>query len=310
MIRKTIKVALLLLHLSFKAFTFQPKHVPTAPLQQSYLFGTRSADKMPPGQRQFSLTMSTTSSSSSSSSLFLRRKHSLGRLLKSVLSFPLRFILFGPWKLISQLILVNDVDVDDGTVSIEGNAVVDPSVVSESMASTAVIGELNDVAVVSAETKKNDLLEIVSGDIFTDAAIASHSPTVAEKAASRTTPLGERWAVAGEGVDLSGNWKVVVTEDFKKEYDEYLAKLGQPLIVRTVALGIIGRTTEDLSQTEHGRCLLIRGTNARGVWDRTLVASGTEIGVDEFDPVQIPVMVRVFKFAGSTFLRFLIFLVS
>jgi len=41
-----------------------------------------------------------------------------------------------------------------------------------------------------------------------------------------------------------------------------------------VALTVIGGTKEHTRQTRDGRALLIRGKNPRGVWERTLVASG------------------------------------
>jgi len=88
-------------------------------------------------------------------------------------------------------------------------------------------------------------------------------------------PVGDRWAVSHPDVDLSGEWSMIVDEEFKQEYDEYLKQLGQPMIVRSVAVGIIGRTTEETKQLDHGRQLWIRGVNARGVWERTLEASGT-----------------------------------
>jgi hypothetical protein len=81
-----------------------------------------------------------------------------------------------------------------------------------------------------------------------------------------------------------------VNDEFKKEYDEYLKQLGQPFIVRSVALTIIPLTTEETLQTEHGRALLIRGTNARGVWERTLVSSGADKISSEFTPLKVPIV--------------------
>ena len=98
--------------------------------------------------------------------------------------------------------------------------------------------------------------------------------TTTTEAVSSKRPAGPRWATAA--VDLSGEWTIVASDDFKQEYDEYLKQLGQPLWVRTIALGIIGITSEKVIQTEQGRSLLIRGSNARGVWERTLVASGAD----------------------------------
>ncbi len=101
------------------------------------------------------------------------------------------------------------------------------------------------------------------------------------------TPSGDRWGSAAPGVDLSGKWELIVTDEFKVEYDKYLAGLGQPRIVRSVALSgpVIGQTMEELIQIDQGRSLLIRGKNIRGTWDRTLVASGSTKNSPDFEPV-------------------------
>jgi hypothetical protein len=103
----------------------------------------------------------------------------------------------------------------------------------------------------------------------------------------RDTPEGDRWAVAAPGVDLSGIWELIVTDDFKVEYDKYLERLGQPKIVRSVALSgpVISQTMEELIQIDQGRSLLIKGKNIRGTWDRTLVASGTTKFSDDYEPL-------------------------
>ena len=103
-------------------------------------------------------------------------------------------------------------------------------------------------------------------------------------------PYGDRWAVAAPGIDLTGHWELIVTDDFRRDYDAYLAALGQPILVRTVALGIVGMTTEETKQTDDGKSLLIRGKNARGTWDRTLVASGATPGEDHYVPLHVPIM--------------------
>mmetsp|Transcript_17504 Transcript_17504/g.24142 ORF Transcript_17504/g.24142 Transcript_17504/m.24142 type:complete len:534 (-) Transcript_17504:22-1623(-) len=97
-----------------------------------------------------------------------------------------------------------------------------------------------------------------------------------EKQAPLILPKGERWAVSHPDIDLSGDWKVVVSDGFKSQYDDYLRSLGQPQIVRSVALSIIGMTREHTSQKDDGRELFIKGTNARGLWERTLKASGSD----------------------------------
>lgn len=105
-----------------------------------------------------------------------------------------------------------------------------------------------------------------------------------------TVPHGDRWAVASPDTDLSGSWKIIVSDEFKKEYDEYLRRLGQPLLVRTIAVSIIGLTAEETKQLDHGRKLFIRGINSRGIWERTLVASGSEDRNGDFQPEWVPVV--------------------
>ena len=109
--------------------------------------------------------------------------------------------------------------------------------------------------------------------------------------AAADTPKGDRWAVAAPGVDLSGKWELIVTDEFKKSYDRYLAGLGQPRIVRSVALSgpVIGQTMEELIQIDQGRSLMIHGKNVRGTWDRTLVASGSTKDSADFDPLITPI---------------------
>ena len=93
-------------------------------------------------------------------------------------------------------------------------------------------------------------------------------------------PRGNRWAVSSPDTDLSGKWKIVVTDEFKKEYDLYLKKLGQPSLVRSVAVSIVEMTTEEVIQSDRGRSLCIKGKNLRGVWDRTIISSGSDYGKD------------------------------
>mmetsp|Transcript_20244 Transcript_20244/g.46879 ORF Transcript_20244/g.46879 Transcript_20244/m.46879 type:complete len:185 (+) Transcript_20244:729-1283(+) len=97
-------------------------------------------------------------------------------------------------------------------------------------------------------------------------------------------PRGDRWAVAK--VDLSGNWKLVETDEFKVEYEEYLRRLGKIALFRSIALSFIGWTTEETRQSNEGRSLHIVGKNPRGVWERTLLASGATTGESDFTPLR------------------------
>lgn len=73
--------------------------------------------------------------------------------------------------------------------------------------------------------------------------------------------------------DLSGKWNLLLTDEFKRDYDKYLHDLDQSSLVRSVALSIIGMTAEETLQTQDGKELCIRGSNIRGEWERTLTAS-------------------------------------
>ena len=84
----------------------------------------------------------------------------------------------------------------------------------------------------------------------------------------------ERWAVSAPDVDLSGSWTLIADDAFKKEYDQYLRNLGFNRITRGVACSLIGRTLEETKQSEGGRKLYLKGTNPKGEWTRTLIASG------------------------------------
>jgi hypothetical protein len=81
-----------------------------------------------------------------------------------------------------------------------------------------------------------------------------------------------------------------VTDEFKGQYDNYLKLLGQPSLVRSVAVSIVGLTTEETVQSAQGRELLIRGRNVRGLWERTLTASGADHVSDEFMPLRTSII--------------------
>ena len=99
---------------------------------------------------------------------------------------------------------------------------------------------------------------------------------------------GNRWAVSS--VDLSGLWEILVTDEFKQQYDKYLMLLGQPMLVRSVALSIVGLTTEETIQSDNGRVLFIRGRNVRGCWERSLVSSGADEQNSTYEPTFTPIV--------------------
>ena len=116
-------------------------------------------------------------------------------------------------------------------------------------------------------------------------------PTVEIIDGEKKSPKGSRWAVSAPDTDLSGNWKILVTDDFKEKYDQYLKRLGQPSLVRSVAVSIVEMTTEEVIQTDEGRSLCIKGKNLRGIWDRTLIASGSDFdGKVEQEHTRVPLV--------------------
>lgn len=108
------------------------------------------------------------------------------------------------------------------------------------------------------------------------------------------TPTGQRWAVSSPDVDLTGKWKMVATDQFKIDYNAYLKNLGQPSLVRSVAVSIVELTTEEIAQADEGRKVTIKGINLRGVWDRTLIASGSDYSShhdpDEDEHLRVPLV--------------------
>ena len=100
--------------------------------------------------------------------------------------------------------------------------------------------------------------------------LASALSTAEESVKELASPLTKS-PTSAKNIDLSGDWNLIVTDDFKQEYERYLTLLGQPFFVRSVALSIVALTTESTKQTNNGKELLIKGQNLRGVWERTLV---------------------------------------
>eukprot|EP00978_Attheya_sp_CCMP212_P014549 scaffold37100_cov52-Attheya_sp.AAC.2 len=159
--------------------------------------------------------------------------------------------------------------------------VTEPAAPAEPMVIETVTEPVSPAAPIAVETVSKP----VAAAAAAAAAAASATPT-----AMTAAPVGDRWAISSADTDLSGKWKVIVSEEFKKEYDEFLQGLGQPMIVRTVALSIIGLTSEETKQGDEGRTFFIHGTNARGVWERTLVSSGTDCETTTYHELHIPIV--------------------
>eukprot|EP00518_Triparma_eleuthera_P012805 CAMPEP_0182487502 /NCGR_PEP_ID=MMETSP1319-20130603/47790_1 /TAXON_ID=172717 /ORGANISM="Bolidomonas pacifica, Strain RCC208" /LENGTH=331 /DNA_ID=CAMNT_0024689625 /DNA_START=641 /DNA_END=1633 /DNA_ORIENTATION=- len=73
---------------------------------------------------------------------------------------------------------------------------------------------------------------------------------------------------------LTGKWKLASTPGFKDAYDKYLSDLGQPSVVRTVALGLVSFTKEETTHDVGSGSLRVVGRNPKGTWDRTLELTG------------------------------------
>jgi len=135
--------------------------------------------------------------------------------------------------------------------------------------SAVVVGEILDSVVSSEEAR-----ELAATTNVAD--VVSTSVEAAIEDASWVPPQGERWAIAAPGVDLSGKWKLIISDEFRSEYDNFLQSLGQPLIVRGPASMLVGNTREETRQSDRGRYLFIKGINPRGIWQRLLLASGSD----------------------------------
>eukprot|EP00548_Thalassiothrix_antarctica_P005858 CAMPEP_0194148648 /NCGR_PEP_ID=MMETSP0152-20130528/33620_1 /TAXON_ID=1049557 /ORGANISM="Thalassiothrix antarctica, Strain L6-D1" /LENGTH=322 /DNA_ID=CAMNT_0038850309 /DNA_START=126 /DNA_END=1094 /DNA_ORIENTATION=+ len=151
-------------------------------------------------------------------------------------------------------ILIHDDDVNSREDEIPGTTVTSLDDIDENKESITDEDENDDEAIV-IEGKES---------------IAEIDETKSENAVKDI--IEERRTAVGT-VDLSGEWKLIVTAEFKKEYNDYLKYLGQPKLFRAVAMGLIGLLTEYTKQTEDGRELFIRSRNPKGVWERTLIAS-------------------------------------
>lgn len=147
---------------------------------------------------------------------------------------------------------------------------------------------------------------ISHGDGSVSSTIASHTThthvtthkgegvvTSSEVGGRKALPKGERWAIAAPGVDFTAKWKIIVDAEFKVKYDAYLKGLGQPSLVRSVAVSIVEMTIEEIIQEDEGRALCIKGKNLRGLWERTLIASGSDYEdhhEDGKDHLQVPIV--------------------
>ncbi len=146
----------------------------------------------------------------------------------------------------------NEVDV---MVSVEPEKLTTTkSTTEEAMA--AMISQIEVVEQQQQESKAAEITKATSSDSVADAL-----QTTRHRAATTAA------------VDLTGNWTLIVDDTFTSQYENYLRRLGQPMLVRTVAQTVIGSTKEETVQSDDGQKLFIRGMNVRGSWERLLEAS-------------------------------------
>lgn len=102
----------------------------------------------------------------------------------------------------------------------------------------------------------------------------------------RALPSGSRWATSCHEMNLTGKWSLITNSDFKANFDLYLQQLGVNRIARAVALSVIHLTKEEIIQSKQGKSVFIRSISPKGKWERTLIASGNEIGQNDYEPIR------------------------
>jgi hypothetical protein len=98
-----------------------------------------------------------------------------------------------------------------------------------------------------------------------------------DTATTMTTKSSSRQTQSANHIDLSGIWKPIVTEKFKKEYDAYLTNCSQPYLFRKLLVNGIIFQKEYIRQLNNGHVLEIIATNPAGNWNRTLRTSSFDI---------------------------------
>ncbi|KAG7340868.1 hypothetical protein IV203_024411 [Nitzschia inconspicua] len=216
------------------------------------------------------------------------------KILKLLL-LPLRMLLVRPFRLLMEAFI--DTLADDGTESIDALPLQAASVMTDTIVNKQQQQQqdviMNSIPSATATITPATITSLSASSSITS--MTTPTTTLLTDTAAIARPVGDRWAISDNRVDLSGNWTLLVTDEFRKDYDTYLERLGQPRLVRSVALSIVAQTTESLFQSEEGRILTIVGRNIRGIWNRTLVASGTDQNNDTFHPLLVPILSADFE---------------
>lgn len=125
------------------------------------------------------------------------------------------------------------------------------------------------------------------------------SPERVEKEAyekSFRQSVDDRWQISHPSVNLTGEWELIVSSEWKKDYDTYLTCMGYNIFQRKVAVTVIHLTREEIFHWnesnpidkslcddgvddeillyEKERRLRIVSINPKGKWDRTFISSG------------------------------------
>lgn len=123
------------------------------------------------------------------------------------------------------------------------------------------------------EVAEEDITPVEIFDVETETKAVADS--TADGASVEVTPPKQQQASPTTQV-FSGAWKLIASEEFKKQYDAYLNNLGQPKLVRGVALSLVQFTSEVTEHDVESGGLRVTGKNPKGVWDRVLELTGED----------------------------------
>ncbi|GMH70195.1 hypothetical protein TL16_g05347 [Triparma laevis f. inornata] len=123
------------------------------------------------------------------------------------------------------------------------------------------------------EVAEEDITPVEIFDVETETKAVADS--TADGASVEVTPPKQQQASPTSQV-FSGAWKLIASEEFKKQYDAYLNNLGQPKLVRGVALSLVQFTSEVTEHDVESGGLRVTGKNPKGVWDRVLELTGED----------------------------------
>ena len=118
---------------------------------------------------------------------------------------------------------------EDGTATVVDNRGIDDCGTSKRSSSTVFTTMINNTNTAVADFNKDSV--VVSDES------PFHPQIISLDASSSNSLKGDRWAISAPDVDFSGRWQLIISDEFKKENDKYLERLGQPKIVRSIEIG-------------------------------------------------------------------------